>query len=137
MLKTLIVYGNCQAEAISTIFRKDPVTEECFRVLYLRSFDHPSDGRDELRPEDVRDCGVLWEQHDPRPFPHRDALPADCLTVKFPALDFNLLWPFNCPNPCDEPEPPVFPFGRFPYGDRIIIESIGKGMAPKKILNYY
>jgi hypothetical protein len=137
MLKTLIVYGNCQAEAISTIFRKDPVTEECFRVLYLRGFDHPSDGRDELRSEDVRDCAVLWEQHDPRPFPHRDALPGDCLTVKFPALDFNLLWPFNCSNPCDEPEPPVFPFGRFPYGDRIIIESIGKGMAPKKILNYY
>ena len=137
MLKTLIVYGNCQAEAVATILREDPVAEERFRVLYLRSFDHPSDGRDELRPEDVADCGVLWEQRDPRPFPYRDLLPAGCLTVKFPAIDFNLLWPYNCPNPYDEPEPPAFPFGHFPYGDRIVIESIDKQTQAEKIVGYY
>jgi hypothetical protein len=137
MLKTLIIYGNCQAEAISTIFRKDPVTEESFRVLYLRSFDHPSDGWDELRGEDVANCAVLCEQHDPRPFPYRDLLPAGCHTVTFPAIDFTPLWPFSCPNPYNVPEPPVFPFGRFPYGDRIIIESIDKKMPPKEILSYY
>lgn len=136
--KTLIVYGNCQADAISSIFGEDPVTAECFRVLYLRSFDHPSDGWDELRSEDVANCAVLCEQHDDsRPFPYRDLLPVACHTIKFPAIDCTLLWPFSCDNPYNEPEPPVFPFGRFPYGDRIIIDGIEKGKPPAEILNYY
>lgn len=137
MLKSLIVYGNCQAEAVASILRTDPATAERFRVVYLRSFDHPSDGRDELRAEDAGDCAVLWEQHDPIAFPYRDGLPADCTTVRFPAIDFNLLWPFNCPNPYDDPEPPIFPFGRFPYGDRIIIDAIDKAMPPEEIVPYY
>jgi hypothetical protein len=137
MLKTLIVYGNCQAEAVATILRKDPVTEECFRVLYLRSFDHPSDGWDELRSEDVLDCAILCEQHDPRPFPYRHLLPPGCLTVKFPAIDFNPLWPLSCPNPYNQYDPPIFPYGRFPYGDRAVIECIDKGMPPEETLDYY
>jgi hypothetical protein len=137
MLKTLIVYGNCQAEAVATILRTDPVTKDCFHVLYLRSFDHPSDGQDDLRPAEVGDCVLLWEQHDPQPFPYRELLPASCLNVRFPAIDFNLLWPFNCPNPYDEPEPPIFPFGRFPYGDRIIIDAIDRQMPPEEIISYH
>jgi hypothetical protein len=137
MPKTLIVYGNCQAEAVATILRMDPAARESYRILYLRSFEHPSIGRDELHSEDVAACGVLWEQHDPKPFPYRDLLPADCVTVKFPAIDFNLFWPFRCANPYDEPELPIFPFGQFPYGDRIVLECVDKGMAPEKIIAHY
>jgi len=40
-------------------------------------------------------------------------------------------------NPYDHPEPPEHPFGRFPYGDRIIIDAIDKGLGVEEILEYY
>jgi hypothetical protein len=135
--RTLIVYGNCQAEAIATIFKRDPLAEGHFRVMYLRNFEHPADEWEEMRSVDVTSCAVLCEQHDPGPFPFRDLLPPTCVTVRFPAIDFNLLWPFNCVNPYQEPRPPVFPFGPFPYGDRVIVECLEKGMRPREILEYY
>lgn len=137
MSKTVIVYGNCQAEAVAAILRADPAAESRLRILYLRSFDHPSEGYGELRSEDVADCAVLLEQHDPRPFPNRDLLPLHCATAKFPAIDVNLLWPFFCVNPHDETDPALFPFGRFPYGDRIIVDCVDKQMLPEEILDYY
>jgi hypothetical protein len=49
-------------------------------------------------------------------------------------LDFNLLWPFSCPNPYNEPEPPVFPHGRFPYGHGVVVGWIDRGMTADETL---
>ncbi len=136
-LKTLIVYGDCQAEATARVLEKDPVVSKRARVIYSRSYEHPVEQRQDVDPADVSRCAILCEQHDPAGFRQRDQLPAGCHIVKFPALDCNLLWPFSCPNPYNEPEPPVFPFGRFPYGDRVIVEALDKGLPAEEILDYY
>lgn len=136
-LKTLIVYGDCQAEATARVLERDPVVSKRARVIYSRSYEHPVEERQEIDRSDVARCAILCEQHDPSGFRQRDQLPADCHIVRFPALDCNLLWPFNCPNPYNEPEPPVYPFGRFPYGDRVIVAAIDQGLPPDDILDYY
>ena len=134
-MNTLIVYGNCQAEAISTILDMDPAARTRFRIKYLRSYEHPRDGWDELSPNDASRCRVLFEQHDQRAFP-RASLPDDCVALRFPAVDFNLLWPFTVPNPFDRADD-EFPFGRFPYGDRIIIGMIERNCPFDEIKSYY
>jgi hypothetical protein len=136
-VQSVIIYGNCQAEAIVAVLQRNPMLSQLFRFVYVRSFVHPSDAPAELPPEDLADCVLIAEQHDPRPFPYRDRLPADVAAVTFPSVDCNLLWPFNTPNLYDAPEPPEFPFGRFPYGDRIIAGCIQKGMSASEILEYY
>jgi len=136
--RSLIVYGNCQAEAIAAILSKYPPIADEFRTTYLRSFNHPTDGWQKLTPQEVASCSVLLEQHDDaHPFPYHTDLPSDCRSVTFPDLDFNLLWPFTCVNPFSEPEPPLFPFGRFPYGDRVIIQCLTKNMPLEEIVEYY
>lgn len=136
-MQTLVVYGNCQAEVVATLLGKDPELERAFRVVYLRSFEHPVEGLQELAPGDLSSCAVLLEQHDRRAFPYRDVLPRDASVVKFPALDLNLLWPFNRTNPYNDLETPQHPWGRFPYGDRIVINCIEQGMSAEETLAYY
>lgn len=135
--RTLIVYGNCQAEAVAAMLSKYSSIAGRYHVMYLRSFEHPVEGMAELAPEAVASCAVLLEQHDPRPFPYHDRLGAECVKLKFPAVDLNVLWPFNRVNPYNEVETPEKPFGSFPYGDRIIIGKLESGMPPNEVLEYY
>jgi Polysaccharide biosynthesis enzyme WcbI len=135
--RSLILYGNCQADAMTSTLRLEPIVSGFYDVAYFRSFDHPSEGRMSFDDRITRRCELLWEQHDPQTFPQTGLLPRDCLSVKFPAADFNLLWPFNCVNPYNAPEPPTYPFGRYAYGDRVIANAIDRGMNPDDILEYY
>lgn len=136
MQPTLIVYGNCQSEAISVILDKDPTVSSHFRVVYAPSYNHPA-GAVGLTPDEIAQCAYLFEQHDRQPFPRRDLLPADTVTIKFPSVDLPLLWPLNVVNPFNPPEPPAYPFGRFPYGDRILIGCVQRGMAAPDVVQYY
>ena len=135
--RTSIVHGNCQAEAITVVLDKDPIVSSILKIVYSRSYIHPVEGKWKQRQRDVARCAVLYEQHDPEGFPKRAALPENCITVQFPSLDLNVLWPFTCANPYNRPEPPDFPFGRFPYGDRVIIAAIDQGMKAADIADYY
>lgn len=133
----LIVYGNCQADAIALALGRDPVVTSIFDVRYCRSFNHPTEGMMTFPEDVVRRCAILCEQHDRETFPKRDLLPDDCVTVKFPSVDCNALWPFNCVNPYNAPELPVFPYGRFAYGDRVIVAAVDRGMTGSEALEYY
>lgn len=135
--QSLILYGNCQADAMTSTLAVDPIVSGFYQVAYLRSFEHPVEGRASLDERLARRCVLLWEQHDRQTFPQRDLLPKGCLTIRFPAVDLNLLWPFNCVNPHNAPEPPVFPYGRYAYGDRVIANSVDRGMNADDILEYY
>lgn len=132
----LIVYGNCQAEAMTSTLALDPLVSSLYGVTYYRSFEHPVDPH-QFTYDRGQKCNLLWEQHDPKRFPQSDVLAPSCLVVRFPSVDLNLLWPFNCVNPYNAPEPPLFPFGRYPYGDRVIINAINRGMTEDEILDYY
>lgn len=135
--RTLIVYGNCQAQAVTAVLEKDPIAASLFRVVYVQSFDHPVDSTPDITAEELRSCALLLEQHDRRAFPYRDGLPQDATIIKFPSVDLNVLWPFNSVNPYSVSEPPVFPFGRFPYGDRVVLNCLDGGMSKEAALDYY
>jgi hypothetical protein len=135
--QSFIIYGNCQAEAIAAVLAKNALISSLFRIVYVRSFVHPTSGTMEVSDDDLAQCALLAEQHDPRPFPYRERLPQGSPIVTFPAVDSNMFWPFTVPNQLDAPEPPDYPFGRFPYGDRIIAGCIQKGMSAPDILDYY
>lgn len=122
----LLVYGNCQAEAIASTLAHSAAVE-FFDVVYLRSFEHPVLGRAVLDDELLRRCTLLWEQRDYEPFPYAAAL-ANVPRAIFPAVDLNVLWPFTCENPFNRPEPPLFPFGRFHYGDRNVVVALKEGL---------
>ena len=132
---SLIVYGNCQGSALASILRVMPFVAERFEIRYVSSFE-PS-LPEQPTTEEIARCAMLYEQHDPSPFPHRDLLPPACRTVVYPAIDFNLLWPWGAPSPCATPEPPEFPHGRFPYGDAILMRCIENGMDVNAIVRYY
>jgi hypothetical protein len=135
--KTIVFYGNCQAQFMRDLLVCDPALTAEFRILYVASFVDPTGADPAPTRQDFADCALLCEQLDWKPFPDRDKLAPDCPIVRFPPLDSLLLWPFNCPNPYNEPEPPVYPWGRFACGDRILLKEIDAGKEAGAILDYY
>ena len=133
---TVVLYGNCQADAATTIFSRVPGFSERYRAIFFPSYDHPTRRANDIPQADLDACVVLLEQHDQSGFSERGLLPADTRTVRFPALDFNLFWPFNCVNPFNTPDEKN-PLGPFPYGDRIIVNCVRQGMSADETYEYY
>jgi hypothetical protein len=135
---TLIIHGNCQAEAIANILKKTHVVRSLFRIAFNRNFNPPGRTNVPISEEELANCRIFWNQQGPMAaFPYLDQLPRDCVTLRFPLLDFNLVWPFGCVNPYNKPDPPQSPSGPFPYGDRIIVHCVEQGMSAEEILEYY
>lgn len=133
----VIFYGNCQANALSLLLASDATITDAFSVHFLASFEDRNPGTSEIDPAVVASAAVLFEQFDPVSFPHRSSLPDGCLTVTFPSVDFNLLWPMTATNVFNDPPTPERLWGTFPYGDRIIVEAVKKGLAVDDILIEY
>jgi len=133
---TVVIYGNCQGDAATTVFNKHPGFAERYRAVYYPGYDHPTMKASDIPAADFENCVVLLEQRDQLGFAGRDRLPHDIRTVKFPALDFNLYWPLSSSNPYATP-PPGTTGETFPYGDRIILGCVKKGMSADAILDYY
>lgn len=133
---TVVIYGNCQADAATTILARVPGFTERYRAVFFPSYDHPTQKADAIPKADLAACAMLFEQHDQFGMAQRALLPPDVPTVKFPAIDFNLLWPFNCINPYNAPDTKD-PLGPFPYGDRIILRCLQQGMSAEETFDYY
>lgn len=131
--RTAIVFGNCQADALALTLSRLGSHIKGLRVLYWPSYDKPG-GFAPISEDDVRSADVLFEQQDPQTFPLRSLLPDSCRKIKFPSLDFNLLWPLNCVNPYNRPEPPAYPLGRFSYGNSLVVHGVERGLPRDEIL---
>lgn len=57
----------------------------------------------------------------------------DCTTLAVPYFYFKGYYPQDTNNPLAKPEP-RYPFGRFPYGDRNIIDRVEAGMSHSEII---
>jgi hypothetical protein len=136
-MKTVVIYGNCQAAALASILSADRSMNSHYRVCYFASFDDRIPDRVDVRREEVDVAAFLFEQYDPKSFPHRDRLPSDCVTVTFPSIDCNLLWPLTTANTFNDEPSAEFPWGHFPYGDRVIVDAVGRGLSVSEVLEYY
>ena len=134
---TLLVYGNCQAGAVSAIFGADPALAEAYCVHYLPSFDDRVSGSRNLAPGVIGRTVLLLEQFDANPFPYRDQLPPHCAKIVFPSVDLNLLWPLRCANPLNDQPTDATPWGHYPEGDRIIIDCVQRGLTADETIAHY
>jgi hypothetical protein len=138
MLRTVLVYGNCQAGVYADLLTK--MIGSDWNVVYLRNFDHPTEQQMSITPEVLESCTLVLEQVEAgqsMPELIRRGVRATTLHVRFPPLDLNLLWPFNFNDPRNVSEPPEFPFGRFPYGDRIVVELLREGLTGEPLWTEY
>jgi hypothetical protein len=137
MAETIVIYGNCQAGVYADALRK--ILGSNRRIRWVSSFDDPTQPQEAVSREDLESCTLVLEQIDSgRPMPETIIGTANrAQTVRFPPLDFNLLWPFNFNDPRNVSEPPDYPFGRFPYGDRIVVELLREGLTGSALWDVY
>jgi hypothetical protein len=133
---TLIVYGNCQSQAVAHILRHDPALGGRFRIVHAAGGGLFGDRCDPPADEDLAACMVLLEEFGPRRFAFFEQLPANCRRMRFPAVDINVLWPFAVRNPYNRRDD-LHEDGPFPYGDRTISELVESGMSAEPILARY
>jgi hypothetical protein len=133
---TLLIYGNCQAFALTSFFRASPIISCAYNVRYFASFDDHSPGSRSIAPQELASTVLFFEQADPNIFPFLHLLPSDCVTLTFPAIDLNLLWPLSVTNTYSVPTL-KYPWGRFPYGDRVIVDCVERGLSLEETLAYY
>jgi hypothetical protein len=137
MTRTLLFYGNCQAAALCVIFAADPVISGVYRVVHVPSFDDRIPNAERVGLEEIGAAAIFLDQHDRTPFPHLELLPPDCLRITFPSVDFNLLWPLDCINVFNDAPTTEFPWGHFPYGDRVVVESVKRGESADEVIGHY
>jgi hypothetical protein len=126
----IVVYGNCQAELLALAIRRLPQVKDQYLVRYVRNFLHPVQPVEPLPDECARNCVIYWRQYAEREFNSPDeAIPSGAQRIVFPPLDFSPLWPFSSLDTLFKSEPPEYPFGLFPYGDRLLKE-ISEGATP-------
>lgn len=128
--KLLVIAGDAQAQALALGLSAFGTKSGKFSVLYEAA------AGDIARKfgNELERGAIVCEQHGPRGFEFYRPGGAH---VSFPPLSFNALWPLNAVNPWNRPEPPEFPFGRFPYGDAFITGCIRGNLAPNQIMRLY
>lgn len=138
MKPSLIVFGNCQAEIIKGYFDRFPSLCDAYDIVYARSYNHPVEGAAPPLSADLLErCAILLEQKGIREeFGQSAMLPETCLIRRFPTLGLKLLWPLECYDDRNRPEE-GFPFGRFPYGDRVALQLAREGWTGEAGLRRY
>jgi hypothetical protein len=135
---TLVIYANCQGGWLVDKLGQIPWIKNKYSLVYVPSFDAPSFRDRELGSEVYKNCGLLLHQvasYIPD-LPFEEQLPATCRRFKFPVLWMKLLWPLNAKDPRNQPTP-AFQFGKYPYGDRLIIELLNKGLSSEQVYQEY
>lgn len=128
MKPTFVVYGNCQAGVLQDILNSVPFVSEKFETVYYQSFDHPTEGTATIAPDVMSRCAVLWCQADDNvPFAYDGPTPAEMKTIRFPSVDLGVLWPHQTNDPLFGSEE-QYPYGMFPYGDRMLIQIAKEGL---------
>jgi len=139
MKPSLVVYGNCQADWVERAMRVVPEIADRFDTYYVYSFDHPVSGLAKPDPEILGRCAVLLEQRGAWDrFPWGHLVPDSAQVVTFPVLTMDALWPLTTfSDPRSVPVLPDYPYGVFPYGDRLISDWRASGVSREETLQRY
>lgn len=129
MLPTFVVYGNCQAGVLKDVLKAAPGILEQYETVYYQSFDHPTDGISVIDPDVMARCAILWCQSDENtPFSFDGATPPEMRRITFPSVDLGVLWPYQTNDPLFGREE-RYPYGMFPYGDRLLMQVAQEGLT--------
>lgn len=126
----IVVFGNCQAEAVASTMASLPELRDRFDFHYHRSFQ--AAGQEAVQPlsaANLQRVEFVFEQATAKVrFDQAASLPKKTRITPFVSLDFNPLWPLHIHEKRSVPEPD-FPFGWFPYGDRAIASVVADGLT--------
>jgi len=117
-----------------------PFFQDQFEIIWEQNVENPAwPTRKELLQSQIENCAYLFEQlgRKEAEFPHKDKLPSECVVTRYPYLKLQCLWPLVAGDPRNKPEPPRYGAGRFPYGDRIVIDRIQNNIPNENIFNDY
>jgi hypothetical protein len=138
--RSVIIYGNCQADQIARILNQVPAVADHFHFEPV--LNHAPLGEAVPEPTPLVDHAVLlWEQYDEREeIAVREAvrkrIPEGCRIVTFPPSVFLGFWPFAWMDPRNVAEP-RFPFGRYPWGDRVGHAVAQLGLSHEQSVSRY
>ena len=136
MKPVLIIFGNCQAQGLHGAVAGLPTFVQEYDVKYVPN--QASLGDTTLPAETLARCQILWEQVGiNQRLPGWENVPANAKHVRFAELSFPILWPFNCVDPRNRYDPPEFPWGAWPYGDRLALQIAGEGLRGEQAVSAY
>lgn len=136
--KRVFIYGNCQGGWYSAILRDRPSIASDYDIVYLANFgaipqDHPFNDSAFLASCDL----VFWQTaHGCAPPAFVPEIPNRVKQYRFPTLSFKPFWPLHTADPRNAPEP-GFPYGRFSYGDRLLIKFLNEGTSVNDLYRRY
>ena len=137
--RRVLVYGNCQGGWLAGALSQKAEIAAQFDITYLSDFhsgpapDHPIHRPDFLATLSI----VIWQTASACPPPKfLAALPATCRQIRYPTLWLKLLWPTYAVDPRNKPEKD-FPWGRYPYGDRLVMKLLEQNVAPADLAKRY
>jgi hypothetical protein len=136
---SILLYGNCQAEAIAHIAHFLPSLRDKirFKVIPLHIVTK-QDWQTRYSPEWFADIRVLWNQVESgEPTEHRSMLesrlPPDCQVVRFPPYNMLCLWPFSG----SDPRIAVEVGYRYPWADSIAASLADEDLSDDALFDKY
>jgi tetratricopeptide (TPR) repeat protein len=136
--RRMLVYGNCQAGWLAQALQRNVEVAGDYEIVYLSDYsqipaDHPIH-----QPDFISTCtDAVWQTASGCKKPDFLAgLRTDCRQIRFPTLWLKLLWPTYAVDPRNQPET-EFPWGRYPYGDRLVMKLLAEGVTPEDLPKRY
>ncbi len=128
--RRVLVYGNCQGGWLAQQLRVQPAVAERFEIVYLSDYLERPAGHPINEPDFLSTCSVvIWQTASTSKPPwFLGSVPAGCRQIRYPTLWLKLLWPTYAVDPRNQPEP-NFPWGRYPYGDRLVMKLLEEGVS--------
>ncbi len=134
----VLVYGNCQGGWLSRTLLQQPEITDRFEIVYLSDYmerppDHPSN-----EPGFFATCSiVVWQTASGCKPPWFVAeIPPHVRQIRYPTLWLKLLWPTYAVDPRNVRDE-QFPWGRYPYGDRLVMKLLEQGVPIADIPQRY
>ena len=60
-----------------------------------------------------------------------------CISVSIPNFHWAVFWPFNVHDPRNNPDDKLYPYGKYPYGNLIILNMLKAGLNSEQIFAQY
>ncbi len=136
-----MIFGNCQASHIAHVLNHVPSLADRFEFMLVMDHAPPGESAPEISQEAAAETPLVWEQYDERDrVPGREelraAISSSARTIKYPPLGIMGLWPFAWAEPRSVSEPD-FPWGRYPWGDRIAQQVVKEGVSREHAFERY
>ena len=132
------VYGNCQAGWLAKMLEQNPEVTGQYEIVYLSDYLHIPADHPIHQPGFLATCtDAVWQTAPGcKPPEWVASLPTDCRQIRFPTLWLKLLWPTYAVDPRNKPEE-GFPWGRYAYGDRLVMKLLQDGVSPEDVPKRY